>query len=541
VADVAVARLEELAPGDLKQVEVNGVAVLLARVGDEVSAVGAHCVHYGAPLVEGVLHGRRLVCPWHHAVYDALTGHHEEPPGCDNLQCYPVRIVDGEIRVAVPDGASGRAERDFAKPATAEDRRLFAIVGAGAAGQSAAETLRGTGYRGRILLVSREQRLPYDRTLLSKEVLRGAELPAPLELRPRQFYKRHGIELWLNRVVTRVAAAERRIDFADGGRLSYDACLVATGGRPRRLDVPGANLDGILTLRTRRDVERILSEVESEPRVVVVGGSFIALECAASLTSRNLPVTVVARHEVPFARLFGEEIGRALMATHVAKGTRFLAGQRVERFDGRLKVEAVVMDGGERIPADLVILGVGVEPVTDFLEGVACDEDGGIPVDERMQAAEHLFAAGDIASVPLPPDGRRTRIEHWRVACEHGRIAALNMLGRDVPYRGVPFFWSAQHWALYYTGHAGRFDEVILDGRPGECPFVAYYAEKGRIGAALGVQRNAEMAAIQELMRLGRMPTLEELRRAPFDAVRHLRAQDQAETDGRSWTRVAAT
>lgn len=514
--EATAARLDEIAPGGMKQVMVGGVEVLLARVGDEVMALGARCAHFGAPLVEGVLHGHRLTCPWHHAVYDIRSGVQLEPPGCDGLQRYPARVVDGTVRVAVPPGASGRAEPAFATAAPAGDRRLFVIVGAGAAGGSAAETLRASGFRGRIVLVGRENEPPYDRTLLSKEVLRGADLPAPLSLRPAAFHARHGIELRLGRAVAGIEPDSRTVIFADGERLAWDGCLLATGGEPRRLDVPGTDLPGVRLLRSHADAAEILRRAERARRVVIVGGSFIALECAAALTRRGLDVVVVAPDKLPFVRLFGEAVGHALAAVHAAAGTRFRWGRHVVRFEGGATVEAAVTDAGERLPADLVIVGIGVRPATDPFRNLGLQEDGGILVDSRLHVGNGLYAAGDIAAFPLP-DGRRTRIEHWRVACEHGRIAALNLLGHDVAYEGVPFFWSAQHWALYHVGHAERFDEAILDGRPGEGPFIAYYREGPRITAALGVQRNAEMAAFQELLRLGRAPDPETVRRG-FDA-----------------------
>lgn len=519
----AVGRVDEFAEGALRQVEVAGRTVLLARVEGAISAVSGQCTHYGAPLAEGVLHGRRVICPWHHAVYDVTTGAHLEPPGCNDLERYPVRVEDGVVHVELPDAAAGQAEPATAAAGAAEDRRVFVVVGAGAAGQAAAEMLRVRGFRGRVVMIGRENALPYDRTMLSKEVLQGAELPAPLDLRPAEFYERRAIELRLGVAVERLDAAARTLRLDDGTSLRYDACLLASGGRPRRLPVEGSDLAGVLTLRERADAERILEGSGGGRRVVVVGSSFIGLECAASLVGHGCAVTVVTPEPVPFAAIFGEAVGRALAKLHADKGVTMLLGHEVERFAGEGRVEAVVTKDGRRLPADLVVLGVGIAPATDFLDGIELGEDGGITVDASMRAAPGLWAAGDIARFPLPPTGKPTRIEHWRLAAEQGRVAARAMLGEPAArYEGAPFFWSAQHLALYYVGHAGSAGEVILDGVPGEGPFIAYYVEDGTVTAALGVERNREMAALQELFRLRALPDPARLRAGGFDAARHL-------------------
>lgn len=520
--EIAVGRLAELAP--LTPVTVDGVEIVLARVGDEVFAVGGRCVHYGAPLAEGVLHGRRLICPWHHAVFDVTTGRQKEPPGCGALHRFKTRVAeDGNVRVTVPAAAGEHEEPAFAEPAPGEAAPMV-VLGGGAAGTSAVEALRASGYAGRLVLVAAEAALPYDRTLLSKEVLQGAEPPAPVTLHEQAFYDRLGVELRLDAKVRRVDAAGRVVELEGGERIPYEACLVATGGEAKRLDVPGAGLDGVVTLRTREDAERLAERAGRARRVVVVGNSFIALECAASLAARGgIEVTVVAPSGLPFAGLFGEAVAKALLALHEGKGTRFRLNESVAAFEGEGRLAAVVTDSGERLEADLAIVGIGVVPVTGFIEGVERDEDGGIPVDAGMRTAvAGLYAAGDVARFPLPWDPARVRIEHWRLACEGGRVAARNMAGLDTVYDGVPFFWSAQHRILYYVGHARPGAEVVLDGEPGAGPFLAYYIEDGRVTAALGVERNAEMAALQELMRLDGPIEAGRVRGGRFNAVREL-------------------
>jgi NADPH-dependent 2,4-dienoyl-CoA reductase/sulfur reductase-like enzyme/nitrite reductase/ring-hydroxylating ferredoxin subunit len=516
-------RLSDLVDGGMAQVEVAGTEVLLVRAGKAVRAFGARCPHYGAPLADGLLSDGRILCPWHHAAFDAMSGDLLEPPSGDCLARFSARIEDGRVLVSLSDDPPAAREPDLAGPDPARDPRLFAIVGAGAAGTSAAQSLRERGFRGRIVLITAEEGPPYDRTLLSKEVMRGVPPPTPVELRPAEFFARHGIELWCGRRVRRLDARARTIAFEDGATLDYDQALLATGGTPRRLDVPGADLANVFTLRSRDDAERILAAVDAGRRAIVVGGSFIALECAASLQSRGIEVTVIAPEELPFAKILGQRVARALTGAHSCAGTSFRLGEKVSRFIGNGRLQAALTDAGARLSADLAIVGIGIRPATDFLAGVPLEADGGVRVDAQLRVTDGLFAAGDLARFTEPVSGEAVRIEHWRLACQHGRVAAGGMLGHAAPYAGVPFFWSAQHLALYHAGHAPSFDQIIHDGAPEEGPFIAYYAREGRVLAALGVQRNLEMDAIEELLREKRMPPASVIEARGFDVLSFLK------------------
>jgi NADPH-dependent 2,4-dienoyl-CoA reductase/sulfur reductase-like enzyme/nitrite reductase/ring-hydroxylating ferredoxin subunit len=516
-------RLSDLVDGGMAQVEVAGTDILLVRSGEAVRAFSARCPHYGAPLADGLLDGGRIVCPWHHAAFNAESGNLLEPPAGDCLARFSARGEDGRVLVSLPDDPLPAREPDLAGPDPASDPRLFAIVGAGAAGMNAAQSLRELGFHGRIVLITAEDRLPYDRTLLSKEVMQGVPVPTPVELRPEDFFARHGIELWRGRRVGRLDARARTIVFEHGATLRYDQALLAAGGIPRRLDVPGADLANVFTLRSRDDAERILAAADAARRAIVVGGSFIALECAASLQARGLEVTVIAPEEMPFAKIFGERVARVLVGAHERAGTSFRLGERVVRFLGNGHLQAAVTDAGARLSADLAIIGVGIVPATALLTGIPLEADGGVRVDAQMRVADGLFAAGDLARFPDPVSGQVVRIEHWRLACQHGRLAAGSMLGDTAPYAGVPFFWSAQHLALYYAGYAPSFDRVIHDCAPEEGPFIAYYASEGRVLAAVGVQRNLEMDAIEELLRRKRMPSASVVAAGGFDPLSFLK------------------
>ena len=511
--EVPLAHASDLREGEMKEVTVGETKILLARVGDGYHAVGATCPHYGAPLAEGALCGTRVVCPWHHAAFDVTSGDLLEPPALDALVSYGVRVAGGQVFVSLPDGAQGRRTPAMTACDAAADPRQFVILGAGAAGYAAAQALREEGFRGRVVMITLEDSAPYDRPNLSKDYLQGHAEPEWMPLRPDEFFGGHGIKLVRNREVTRVDARTKTLTFEGGETMDYDALLVATGAAPVRLNIPGADLKNICVLRSFADADSVIETAGRARRAVVVGASFIGMEAAAALCARGLEVTVVAPSREPFASTLGPEVGALFRRVHESHGVRFKLGSIVYRFEGAHNVEAVVLDSGERIETDMVVVGVGVRPVTHFLEGVTLEEDGGVVVDSRLRAAEGLWAAGDIASFPDPRAGGRLRIEHWRTAQQQGRAAARDMAGRDAAFDGVPFFWTRQFDAgLLYVGHAAAWDEIVYRGRLDAHDFLAFYVRDGRVAAVAGMNRDGEMAAAEELMRLGRMPTPEQLK-----------------------------
>jgi apoptosis-inducing factor 3 len=510
--DVTVAKASEFADGEMKQVSANGAEVLLACVGGNFHAVGAHCTHYGAPLVEGVLSGERIVCPWHHACFNVTTGDLQEPPAFDALPHYEVKIENDQVIVRVPDDVQDRRTPQMVQRDT-KDERLFVIAGGGAAGYTAAQTLREDGFTGRLVLITRENHLPYDRPNLSKDYLQGNAEPEWIPLRSDDFFAEHNIEVIQRREIARVDAAQKAIIFADGEILRCDALLVATGGEPRKLPFQSDAQLNVFLLRSYDDSDRIIAAAEKGRRAVVIGASFIGMEVASSLTARGCEVTVVAPDAVPFEKILGLEIGKLFQNIHAENGVKFRLAASVVDFAGIQKVTAVVLENGERLKADLVVVGVGVKPATGFLEGVTLHTDGGVIVDEHLRAADGVYAAGDIAYFPHPLTRDRQRIEHWRTAMQQGRIAARNMLGKKVAYDSVPFFWTRQFDAgLLYVGHASSWDKIIYQGDVPARDFLAFYIKDGRVLAVAGMNRDREMAAAEELMRLGRMPTAEQLK-----------------------------
>jgi apoptosis-inducing factor 3 len=313
--------------------------------------------------------------------------------------------------------------------------------------------------------------------------------------------------------VTELDARSKRIQFADGTALHYDAALACTGGVPKPSDLPGADLKSVHVLRNQADMEGILDSLKNVRRAVVIGASFIGLEAASSLVKRKLHVTVVAPGKVPLAAQFGETLGRMFQRLHESSGVVFRMGANAKAFLGDTAVREVALDNGEKLAADVVIVGTGVRPATDFIHGIALADDGGVPVDKAMRAAPDLFAAGDIAQFPLPRANARVRIEHWRVAQQHARIAAKNMAGGDETYSGVPYFWTYHFGKRFeYLGHANAPDDVVIDGDLDAHAFIAYLIKDGYVAAIVACDREAPTARLAEAMRA--TLTLEEARRA---------------------------
>jgi NADPH-dependent 2,4-dienoyl-CoA reductase/sulfur reductase-like enzyme/nitrite reductase/ring-hydroxylating ferredoxin subunit len=505
----------------------DGPQVLLTRQQGQVHAFAPNCPHYGAPLEKGKVVNGKLICPWHHACFKLESGHLCEPPALDDLPKFAAREADGRILVQLPQDPPASTDKPDATP-TAEvggtppppaapptDTRTFVIVGGGAAGEFAAQTLRREGFAGRVVLVSADDKIPYDRTKLSKAYLAGKAKPDALPLRERDFYAQQKIELLTATRVTGVDVAKQEIQLEGQPPLRYDQLLLAPGGTPNLLPkLPGHDLPGVLPLRTQADADALLAATKDAKQVVVIGSSFIGMEAASSLIGEGRAVTVIAQEKVPFARVLGPEIGAMFQKLHEEKGVKFETEAEVTALLGENgHVSGVQLKTGKIIPADAVVLGVGVRPATDFLkEAFPLEKDGGLAVDNHLQAAPNVYAAGDIARFPLAATGQPARIEHWRLAQQHGAVAARNMLGQHVAYTAAPFFWTQQYGkSLRYAGHAEQWDEIIYHGAVEQQDFLAFYVQAGHIAAVAGMGRDADMIYIAELLGQGRMPVPTEL------------------------------
>ncbi|MBT9393015.1 FAD-dependent oxidoreductase [Hymenobacter sp. NST-14] len=518
-----LAPADALQEGEMRTYAAADTDVLLLRREGQYLALAAHCPHYGAPLEKGRLIGDQLVCPWHHACFRITDGHLCQPPALDSLPSYPVRVAEGRIWVTLPAHPAAAADSPDATPtalvggtgpapsSAAPDERTFVVVGGGAAGQFAAQTLRTEGFGGRIVLVTSEAATPYDRTKLSKAYLAGKADKKALPLRKADFYEQHRIEVLTDTRATGLTLRTRQLKLSGHDSLHYDKLLLAPGSRPNTLpQLPGHDLAGVFPLRSAADADHIRRAAAGAERVVIIGSSFIGMEAAASLADGKRHITVIARDKEPFERVLGPKIGAMFRNLHRRHGVRFKPEAEVTAVEGENgRVTAVRLASGQRLPADLVVLGVGVRPATDFLApAFELEKDGGVRVDAQLRAAEHVYAAGDVALFPLAAGLGQHRIEHWRVAQQQGACAARNMLGQAVDFTEIPFFWTQQYGkSLRYAGHATEWDEIIFHGDVRRQNFLALYAHQNRLVAAAAMGRDDDMMAVMELMRIGQMPT----------------------------------
>ncbi|MBK5377852.1 FAD-dependent oxidoreductase [Pseudomonas sp. TH43] len=475
------------------QVEIGDCKIVLLRANSELRAFQGECPHAGAPLADGALCHGRLICPWHKAAFRAEDGALCEPPALDSLKRYPLELRGEEVWV------DDQPLSDAHTP-PADDSRTFVIVGAGAAGTACAAALREKGFGGRIKMIDREPDAGYDRTVLSKFVLAG-EMPVQETppLRDESFYKEQRIER-VQGEISSLDAANRTLHFTNGETLLYDAAVLATGAEPNPLELPGADLPQVFVLRSKAQAEQIMSAATPEQRAVIIGDSFIALECASALRQHGLDVTVLARHAVPFVAQFGEAVGKALRALHEQNGVKFISEHAATEIIGDGKVEAVLLDNGLRISADLVLAGVGVHPATEAFASLPREKDQSLRVDDGMRVSDSLWAIGDIATFTL--NGQPQRIEHWRLAQQHARIAAANMLGGEEHYFDVAFFWTWHFGKNYdYLGHAEHWDEVEFLGDPEHPPFIGLFGRNGVLVAAVACEKERAMAMLAERMK----------------------------------------
>ena len=451
--------LSSVAEGAMLLGHARGEPVLLIRRGDECFAIGAVCTHYGAPLADGLLVDETVRCPWHHACFSLRTGEALRPPALDPVSCWHVEQRNGTAYVGTKIKRGGPPSLG----AQVDIPKSVVIVGGGAGGNAAAETLRRLGYAGRITMFSADSSVPCDRPNLSKGYLSGAASAKSNPLRSADFYRKHRINVKLDARVATIDTAGRHVQLVDGTRHVYDALLLATGAVPVRLDVPGADLPHVHYLRTLADSRALVAKARASKRAVVIGASFIGLEVAASLRARNVAVDVVAPDTIPMLKILGAEVGTFIRALHERHGVTFHLGTAAAAIDKR----HVTLRDGVRLPADLVVVGIGVRPAIALAEQAALAIDRGITVDEHLETSvPGIFAAGDIARWPDPLTGERIRVEHWVLAERQGHTAARNILGRRERFDAVPFFWTEQYeFSLAYVGHAERFDSAEIDGQ----------------------------------------------------------------------------
>jgi len=506
--------VEDLVAGHGGLVNVDGRQLAVYRDdGGHTYELSPRCTHMGCT-VDWNDSARTWDCPCHGSRFD-FDGSVVRGPAAE-----PLERVGGTApaKESVPSGAGsaagGTAEPSAVpSPGPSSGRRAdpgirkerYVIVGASLAGATAAATLREQGFDGEVVLIGAEPALPYERPPLSKAFLRGESTIQEAMVRPEAFYADNRIETRFGTTVVAVDPSDTTLTVAGGDPVSFGKLLIATGARNRRFPIPGIDLEGVLDLRTLGDAARIRAEMLPGRRVVLAGMGFIGSEVAASLRQRGLEVHVVAGGKAPLDRVLGEDVGRVIEGIHRDHGVEMTFGDQVAGFEGNGRVRTVKTASGLGLDCDFVVLGLGVEPAAGFLDGSGIDVDDGVVVDEHCRASvAGVFAAGDVANHYHPVFGRRIRTEHWNNARQQGRVAALNMMGRDTPYEEIHWFWSDQYeHTIQYAGHHREWDDLVIRGSLESRSFAAFYMLGGRIQAVVSVDRPAEVQDAMGVIRAG--------------------------------------
>ena len=383
------------------------------------------------------------------------------------------------------------------------------IVGASLAGAKAAETLREEGFGGPIALIGEEEERPYERPSLSKDYLLGKAERETIYVHPQAWYADHGVDLRLGTLVTRVDPLAHEVTLADGSLIGYGKLLLATGSAPRRLPLPGADAEGVLYLRRVGDSDRIRTTLQTATRIAVIGAGWIGLETAAAARSAGVEVTVLEAAELPLLRVLGREVAESFAGLHREHGVDLRFGVQVAEITGSGgQADGVRLADGSHIPADAVVVGVGITPNSQLAEAAGLEVGNGIVVDAGLRSSDpDIYAAGDVANAYHPLLGRHVRVEHWANALNQPQAAARAMLGQDVAYDLVPYFYTDQYdLGMEYAGYVepGGYDRVVFRGDVEGREFVAFWLRGGRVLAGMNVNIWDVNEMIQAIVRGGR-------------------------------------
>nr|CAI5832079.1 unnamed protein product [Callosobruchus analis] len=503
-----VCQVTDLNENEPKTFDLNEKKVLLIKQNGKISALGTKCTHYGAPLVSSAVGDGRLRCQWHGACFNIATGDIEDFPGLDSLPCYQVTIEDNNVKVRArkTELESNKRIKDMVLRNTSDTQHIV-VIGGGPSGAVCVETLRQEGFAGKITLVCAEKYLPYDRIKVTKTMDISI---GKLEFRDCEFYQKHAIKVLTNTTATGVDIENREVSLSSGCPLSYDKLYIATGAKPRKLNIPGSDLKNVLVIREYDHAAYIQSQLSDQKEVAILGSSFIAMEAASYLSSKVKKVTVVIREDVPFKASLGPEIGAAFKKLFEEKGVNFVVNSGMKSIvgDDCGNVKEVELNDGSMIKADLVIMGVGSTFNTDFLKdsGIEIRSDGTIEVNQYLQTNKgNVFVGGDIAYAPVwCRHNEKASIGHFGLAHYHGKIAALNMLGKQKELQAVPFFWTALYGkSVRYAGH-GRYDEILYSGNVEELKFVAYYLKGDEVVAVSSCQMDPIVSEYAERLAQGK-------------------------------------
>jgi NADPH-dependent 2,4-dienoyl-CoA reductase/sulfur reductase-like enzyme/nitrite reductase/ring-hydroxylating ferredoxin subunit len=495
--------------GKLHGIEHGDELILVTKTQKGLCVCGGECPHYGAPLHEGSLEGTTLTCPWHNARFDVESGKVLDPPALDDLETYR---VEGDEELSV----TGKTEPRIPRPGSLSEKR-FVLVGAGASANAAAEMLRREGFDGHITLITSEKDKPYDRTIISKGLISGAMPEKLLRLRGDKFYKELKIDIQTGLTVTEVDGDNRTVICENGKNFEGDAILLATGGMPKKLDVPGIDSADVYTVRSAEGARKIKKEIKKKKRVAIIGAGFIGMELAVDLARGGWKVSQAAPEKGPMAILFGERIADRIRSVHDPLGITSYFGNTLEKIESGSSGELeLFLSGGETITADAAIIAIGIEPKVGFLEKSGFTVKDGIPVARNFETEKPgIYACGDIALYPYRHISEPVRIEHWVEAERQGQAAARGMVGKQAEEEKAPFFWTKQgDFALKYVGFPLPYDQIAYRGKVETESFLAgFYRNDKLIGAAsFGMQD--EFIEIEEVITQGVKVTYDDFGRS---------------------------
>ena len=513
---VRAAWVGDLEPAHGKFVEVEGKRIALFNVGGVYYAVDANCTHRGGPLSEGELNGYELTCPWHGSVFNVATGAVVQGPATENATTYPVRVVGSDIEIEV-EGEQVRDRLGDLRPSlTPEGAYTYVIVGGGLAGAYAIQGIRERDKNGSVLLIGQEKQLPYDRPPLSKDLWFGKKKVDQIFTHDRAFYDQNGVTLALGTKVLALDAIHKTIATDTGRTHHYEKLLLATGGIPRSLPIPGGNLPGICYFRYLDDYLRIRGDAIEGKSATVIGGGFIGSEIAAALSINKVQVTMVFPSPYLLGRVFPDYLGRAIQRRYMEGGIKIMAGERPASLAREGNWFLTRTEGGKQIKSDLLIVGVGIAPAVALAERTGLQIDNGVVVNEFLQTSHpEIFAAGDNAFFPSPALGQHIRIEHWDNAVTQGKWAGQNMTGEPEPFTYLPYFFSDLfEFGFEAVGDTNAELETFADWQKENDTGVVYYLKEGKIRGVMLCKVWGKIDAARELIQKGDRVTRGSLRGA---------------------------
>eukprot|EP00347_Sterkiella_histriomuscorum_P005841 403355065 len=533
---------KDIKDGEMRTISVHGnQKILIAKYQNKLYAVGNTCPHQGAALNTGMLINDKVVCPWHGAQFDIKSGALEQFPSVDGIPSYQIiENQDGKSFVKVPMNIK-KAEPVPMVKRDINDKTRYVILGGGPAGLSCAETLRQSGFTGEIIVLTAEDIISYDRTQLTKNLPRVQV--KDILVRDEQYIQNADIDFKLGSRVESLDVQNKQLILSSGETLHYDKLCISPGASPFKPRIPGIDQENVLPIRTYKDVEKIkglLSKGDIK-NLVIMGTGFIGSEVAASLKTKyedEINIEVISMESVPLERQFGKDVGSVIYNQHIKNDIKMHMSKKVVEIRGENnKAHSVVLDDGTIIQADLLLLGAGVFPATQFLKGSGLEMDnwGGIICDPFLKTSvEDIFSAGDSASFPYWPTGQRVRMEHWGTAQDQGSHAAFNMMNKRIPYGNIPFLWTEHYGqAIQYVGYAFEFHEVYIQGSLEDQEFLAFYIGKGdQVLAVAGASRSLDIITYQEALQQNVMPSASKIKSGE-ETIETIRAKLQQNTGSR--------